>query len=420
MIKQNFILLSLILTMSANTTPIFASEAPNNNMMQNAVVFDEISLDTRALASLKKQQKNQLKTIHSTQEEVDTLFYNKEVVEEHKEKIEEKSNKNAEKLNHTSTRLEGTKETLQNTKDTIKQLTGDAMTNPSKDTIKEIATLKFEQVKQAQEVKELNETANIQTIINKVGETKKEQQKYKANNIQKEYDKKTEKLTSSFETNQQLKTEIIDLNESINNNQTKVFTINNNNNNNKPEKDTKKYGSFIDSYYAEENERLEKELEKARIAREEAARAAEEAARAKAEVARIEAERKAAEEQAHRARGQAVVDAAMSKLGSPYVWGAQGPNSFDCSGLVWWAHRQAGVNFGRTTAASLAHMGQEVSISQLQPGDIITTTSDGRVSHVVIYIGNGKIVHAPQTGDVVKVSSLASRKGNIYSCRRLY
>lgn len=111
----------------------------------------------------------------------------------------------------------------------------------------------------------------------------------------------------------------------------------------------------------------------------------------------------------------------MSKLGSPYVWGASGPNSFDCSGLVYWTHKQAGVYFTRTTAAELDHMGQKISFNELQPGDIITLNTLGYVSHVVIYAGNGKIVHAPQTGDVVKVVSFPERwKNKIVSCRRLY
>ena len=171
-------------------------------------------------------------------------------------------------------------------------------------------------------------------------------------------------------------------------------------------------------YIQEVNE--QRRIEAERLAEEARIRAEQEAAeqaRIAEEQARIEAERQAA----IRARGQAIVDAAMSKRGSPYIWGASGPNSFDCSGLVYWACKQAGVYFTRTTAAELSKMGQKVSLDELQPGDIITLNTMGYVSHVVIYIGNGQIVHAPQTGDVVKTGSLSRYSRNkIVSCRRLY
>lgn len=148
---------------------------------------------------------------------------------------------------------------------------------------------------------------------------------------------------------------------------------------------------------------------------------AEEERKAREEAARQEAERKRQAEEARKQVGQNIVNAAMTKIGSPYVWGASGPNTFDCSGLVYWAHKQAGVYFTRTTAAELNHMGKEVSFSELQPGDIITLNTLGYVSHVVIYVGNGKIIHAPQTGDVVKVVSFPERwRNKIVSCRRLY
>ena len=171
-------------------------------------------------------------------------------------------------------------------------------------------------------------------------------------------------------------------------------------------------------YIQEVNE--QRRIEAERLAEEARIRAEQEAAeqaRIAEEQARIEAERQAA----IRARGQAIVDAAMSKRGSPYIWGASGPNSFDCSGFVYLACKQAGVYFTRTTAAELSKMGQEVSLDELQPGDIITLNTMGYVSHVVIYIGNGQIVHAPQTGDVVKTGSLSRYSRNkIVSCRRLY
>lgn len=148
---------------------------------------------------------------------------------------------------------------------------------------------------------------------------------------------------------------------------------------------------------------------------------AEEERKAREEAARQEEERRRQAEEQRKQVGQNIVNAAMTKLGTPYVWGAAGPNSFDCSGLVYWAHKQAGIYFTRTTAAELSHMGQEVSFSELQPGDIITLNTLGYVSHVVIYAGNGKIVHAPQTGDVVKVVNFPERwRNKVVSCRRLY
>ena len=80
MIKKNLILLSLILTMSANTTPIFANSI-NEKLSNNTVYFDEISIANKTLDTLKKQQNKQLKEIESKQVEVDTLFYNKSSAE---------------------------------------------------------------------------------------------------------------------------------------------------------------------------------------------------------------------------------------------------------------------------------------------------------------------------------------------------
>lgn len=121
--------------------------------------------------------------------------------------------------------------------------------------------------------------------------------------------------------------------------------------------------------------------------------------------------------------GIAIANYALSKQGAPYVWGANGPDSFDCSGLVYWAHKQAGVNFSRPTAAKLSGMGKAVSYSNLQPGDIITfKTSPSYVSHVGIYIGGGKMVHAPVPGQDVQVANLnvAYWQNTLYNCRRLY
>jgi peptidoglycan DL-endopeptidase CwlO len=97
---------------------------------------------------------------------------------------------------------------------------------------------------------------------------------------------------------------------------------------------------------------------------------------------------------------------AMGKLGRPYVWGAAGPSTFDCSGLTMWAYKQVGINLPHFTGSQW-NAGTHVSRSQLQPGDLVFFYSD--LHHMGMYIGNGKMIHAPQTGDVVKISSLDGR-----------
>ena len=101
--------------------------------------------------------------------------------------------------------------------------------------------------------------------------------------------------------------------------------------------------------------------------------------------------------------GVAAVSRAMAQLGKPYVWAAAGPGSFDCSGLVQYAYAAAGVSLPHSSGGQ-ARVGTAVSRAQLQPGDIIAFYSP--VSHVGIYIGGGMMVHAPTSGDVVKVASI--------------
>ena len=100
--------------------------------------------------------------------------------------------------------------------------------------------------------------------------------------------------------------------------------------------------------------------------------------------------------------GGSVVSIAMRYLGVPYVWGGASPGGFDCSGLVMYVYAQVGVSLPHYTGAQWG-MGVPVSRDQLQPGDLVFF--DG-IGHVGIYIGGGQFIHAPQTGDVVKVSSL--------------
>ncbi|CEQ08816.1 SH3-domain-containing protein [[Clostridium] sordellii] len=105
-------------------------------------------------------------------------------------------------------------------------------------------------------------------------------------------------------------------------------------------------------------------------------------------------------------KAQAIINLAKAQLGKPYVWGAEGPNAFDCSGLTYYVYGQNGVSLPRT-AREQSNVGTTISQSQLQPGDLIFSSTDGsgRVTHVGIYIGNGQMIHAPQEGDVVKVTN---------------
>ncbi|GAA2157291.1 C40 family peptidase [Kitasatospora kazusensis] len=96
----------------------------------------------------------------------------------------------------------------------------------------------------------------------------------------------------------------------------------------------------------------------------------------------------------------AAVAAAMSRRGDAYVWGATGPTTFDCSGLMQWAYAQAGVSIPRTSQEQ-ATIGTGVTLAEAQPGDLVIFFNDQH--HVGMYIGNGLVVHAPKTGDVVKV-----------------
>ena len=100
---------------------------------------------------------------------------------------------------------------------------------------------------------------------------------------------------------------------------------------------------------------------------------------------------------------QIAVDTALAQRGKPYVWAADGPGSFDCSGLVMYAYRAAGIALPHSSLMQ-SQMGRSVSRSQLRPGDLVFFYSP--VSHVGIYIGNGQMVHAPTTGDVVKISNI--------------
>ncbi|MBB1255724.1 NlpC/P60 family protein [Streptomyces alkaliterrae] len=102
-------------------------------------------------------------------------------------------------------------------------------------------------------------------------------------------------------------------------------------------------------------------------------------------------------------RASSAYAAAQSKVGSPYVWGATGPNSFDCSGLTLWAFQQAGVSIPRTSQAQ-ANIGTRVSRAQLVPGDLVFFYGD--LHHVGFYAGNGQILHSPKPGANVRYESI--------------
>ncbi|MFI6981914.1 NlpC/P60 family protein [Embleya sp. NPDC050154] len=175
----------------------------------------------------------------------------------------------------------------------------------------------------------------------------------------------------------------------------------------------------------------------------EARRRAEEQARARAEAeaeeARQEADRQAREQAASKAAetsgpakpakgtdpatatradtsGKATTAAGVSaaiayakaQLGKPYVWGGEGPRGYDCSGLVMQAWRKAGVNMPHF-AATQYFESKPVSYRNLRPGDLIfwsETKSASDIHHVAMYLGGGRMIHAPRTGDVIKISNM--------------
>lgn len=111
--------------------------------------------------------------------------------------------------------------------------------------------------------------------------------------------------------------------------------------------------------------------------------------------------------------GPMAVQAALTRIGSPYSWGAAGPGAFDCSGLVMWAFGQAGINLPHSSQA-LARGGQPVALDQMQPGDVVNYYSDA--SHSAIYIGDGMMVHASTFGTPVRVAPV--NNAPIYNVRR--
>ncbi len=98
-------------------------------------------------------------------------------------------------------------------------------------------------------------------------------------------------------------------------------------------------------------------------------------------------------------RAAAAFAAARSALGKPYIWGANGPSGFDCSGLTQWSWAQAGVGIPRTSQAQ-SGTGRRVSLAEARPGDLVAYRSDA--SHIAMYAGNGQVIHAPYPGAPVR------------------
>ncbi|MEV7119139.1 C40 family peptidase [Kitasatospora griseola] len=108
-------------------------------------------------------------------------------------------------------------------------------------------------------------------------------------------------------------------------------------------------------------------------------------------------------------RAAAALNAAVSKIGSPYVYGSTGPTTFDCSGLMYWAWRQAGVTLPRTSQGQ-ASAGRRVSLAEARPGDLVIFFKDRH--HVGMYAGGGVVVHAPHPGARVRYESVGAMPVN--------
>lgn len=120
------------------------------------------------------------------------------------------------------------------------------------------------------------------------------------------------------------------------------------------------------------------------------------------------------------ARAAKAAEIAMSKLGSSYVWGSKGPDTFDCSGLTYYSYGQVGVTLPRTSRLQ-SQIGRSVSYDNMLPGDLIFYARDGVVYHVAMYAGNDKIVHStsPKDGVVVANRNDSWMKRNLYGVKRI-
>jgi cell wall-associated NlpC family hydrolase len=106
---------------------------------------------------------------------------------------------------------------------------------------------------------------------------------------------------------------------------------------------------------------------------------------------------------------------AREQLGAPYRWGGASPGGFDCSGLVMWVYGRLGISLPHNAAAQYG-LGRPVPRSRLRPGDLLFFHGLG---HVGLYIGRGRMIHAPQSGRTVEIQSLATRRGSLVGVRRI-
>ncbi|MBR5152955.1 MAG: C40 family peptidase [Clostridia bacterium] len=116
--------------------------------------------------------------------------------------------------------------------------------------------------------------------------------------------------------------------------------------------------------------------------------------------------------------GQAAVEVAKQYLGVPYVYGGTSPRGFDCSGFMQYVYKQLGYNLNRVASAQMQN-GVYISKENLAPGDLVgfySSPGSGYVSHIGMYVGDGMMIHAPHTGDVVKYTSIdGSYYGNRFA-----
>jgi len=113
--------------------------------------------------------------------------------------------------------------------------------------------------------------------------------------------------------------------------------------------------------------------------------------------------------------GRLAVRLARQQLGTPYVWGGASPSGFDCSGLVSWVYGRLGIGLPHN-AAALYGAGRRVPLGSLRPGDLVFFPGLG---HVGIYIGHGRMIHAPQSGRSVEIEALAARSYAPVGARRV-
>ncbi len=113
--------------------------------------------------------------------------------------------------------------------------------------------------------------------------------------------------------------------------------------------------------------------------------------------------------------GRRAVQIAARELGVPYRYGGSSPGGFDCSGLVAFVYGKLGIHLPHNAAAQYAY-GRPIDIAHLRPGDLVFFHGLG---HVGLYIGRGRIIHAPQTGERVEIQSLTARSGSVEGARRL-